>query len=540
MDAKQLAEQATALFSKRSTLVMMWQEVAENFYPERADFTVHRVVGTDFASGLMTSYPILARRDLGDQFGSMLRPTNKEWFHTTLSDVKRETLEAKRWLQMADQTMRKAMYDPIAHFNRALKEGDMDFASFGQCVITVELNSFGNALLYRCWHLRDVVWQENANGKICFIARKWKPGARDLLRTFPKAEFDKKIIDIAKKEPFKEVNVMHFLCEADMYDDKAGGKLYWSIYYDVDNDKVIEKTPLWNQMYVIPRWQTVSGSQYAYSPATVAALPEARLLQAMTLTLLEAGEKAVNPPMIATINVVKSDMDIAAGGVTWVDEEYDEKMGEALRPLTQDLRGMPLSQEMRADTRAILSQAFYLNKLTIPQRGPEMTAYEVSQRVQEYIRGALPLFEPMESNYNGQICEVTFDLLRRNFAFGSEYDMPVELRGANIDFQFESPLHDAIKSQKGHKFTEMSQLIAQAVALDPTAQAVPKTPQALRDALDGIGVEANWINSEIEVEKKAQEMAAQQAAQQMLASMQQGSEIAKNLGEAQQSQVPAV
>jgi hypothetical protein len=54
----------------------------------------------------------------------------------------------------------------------------------------------------------------------------------------------------------------------------------------------------WSLIYVIPRWQTVSGSQYAYSPATVAALPDARLIQAMTLTFFEAGEKATNPPMV--------------------------------------------------------------------------------------------------------------------------------------------------------------------------------------------------------------------------------------------------
>jgi hypothetical protein len=41
-----------------------------------------------------------------------------------------------------------------------------------------------------------------------------------------------------------------------------------------------------------------------------------------------------------------------------------------------------------------------------------MTAYEVGQRIQEYIRGALPLFEPMEMEYNGALCERTFEILQ--------------------------------------------------------------------------------------------------------------------------------
>jgi hypothetical protein len=60
-------------FVKRSSLMMLWQEIAENFYPERAEFTINRALGTDFGAGMMTSYPFLCRRDLGDQLGQMLR-----------------------------------------------------------------------------------------------------------------------------------------------------------------------------------------------------------------------------------------------------------------------------------------------------------------------------------------------------------------------------------------------------------------------------------------------------------------------------------
>jgi hypothetical protein len=48
------------------------------------------------------------------------------------------------------------------------------------------------------------------------------------------------------------------------------------------------------------------GLAYAYSPATVVALPDARLLQQMTLTLLEAGQKAVDPPLKATSEAIRA------------------------------------------------------------------------------------------------------------------------------------------------------------------------------------------------------------------------------------------
>ena len=37
----------------------------------------------------------------------------------------------------------------------------------------------------------------------------------------------------------------------------------------------MKAVPIRGRHYIVPRWQTVSGSQFAYSPGTVAALPDA-------------------------------------------------------------------------------------------------------------------------------------------------------------------------------------------------------------------------------------------------------------------------
>lgn len=541
MTPKALRELAEDLFGKRGRLMSLWQEIAENFYPERADFTVLRNLGDDYASHLTSSFPLLCRRDLGDQIGVMLRPTQKPWFHMMPSDTRIEDNPSRRWLEWADGVMRRAMYDPDALFARATKEADHDFASFGQTVISVELNRFRTSLLYRCWHLKDVVWRENQDGKIDFVARKWKVAVGDVIRYFPKAELDPKIARRAAKNPFDEITVMHVVCEAELWDGDTRGKARVSIYYDCEHNRPIEQTPIHGRIYVIPRWQTVSGSQYSFSPATVAALPEGRLLQAMTLTLLEAGEKAVNPPLIATKDVVKSDMQQFPGGVTWVDAEYDEKMGEALRAMNIDVKGLPISLEMVKDSRAVLQQCFFLNKLRAfnPNTDPQMTAFQAGQIVQEYIRGALPLFEPMEMNYNGGVCEETFDLLYRNSAFGSPMDLPRPLRNADIDFRFESPLHDAIEQQKGVKFLEFKQIVAEAVTLDPSTSHIPDAKVILRDVAAGIRVPSKWLRTEMQVEE-AEDAAAEAAKQQqLLATMQQGADVAATLGTARRDMAEA-
>lgn len=184
MDAKDLANVGEELFTKRSSLMMLWQEQAENFYPERADFTFRRTLGTDFAANMMSSYPLMCRRELGDQIGVMLRPTAKEWFKISPIDPKRETNAAKRWLEGAAGVMRRAMYDRRSQFTRASKESDHDFAAFGQSVKQTRLNRNRDALLYQTHHLRDCAWKENEEGTIGMFFRKWKPTARDLKRLF--------------------------------------------------------------------------------------------------------------------------------------------------------------------------------------------------------------------------------------------------------------------------------------------------------------------------------------------------------------------
>ncbi len=537
--ATDLLERGDKLFAARPRLLSLWQEIGQMFYPERADFTVSRVIGDTFADWLMTSYPLVARRDLGNSFSAMLRPTDKYWFEMATMRPNREDRNARAWFDYARDVMRRAMYARASQFVRATKEGDHDFAAFGQCVLTAELNSKGDDLLYRSWHLRDVAWCEDAEGRIDEVHRKWKPYARNLVQMFPNTA-GPKLKELAEKQPYEEVECRHIILCNDDYEPRAGKRApkqpFVSIYLNVFDNEFLEERPVWNPMYIIPRWETVSGSQYAYSPATVAALPDARLIQAMTLTLLEAGERFTNPPMIAVQEAIRGDVQLYAGGITWADAEYDERLGEVLRPLTQDKSGMPLGREMRNDVKEALAEAFYLNRLSMqPMTGAgdkEMTAFEVGQRVQEYIRQTLPLFEPVETDYNGGLCEVTFDLLMRGGAFGSYADIPPSIRGQDIQFRFISPLSEAIEAQKAGKLAAAKQIIATVTDLDPTAPMMLDVHKAERDAMMGMGVPAKWLRSEGQMKQIASYQARLGQAQRALAAMQASANTVKTLGDA--------
>lgn len=540
---KELVSQAEKTFARRSNILSLWQDIAENFYPERADFTSLHQIGEDYASHLMSGYPSMCRRDLANTLSGMLRPRGKPWFKTQMLDDRlNEEPRIRQATEWFDTRMRRRMYEQRAQFMRATKEGDHDFSAFGQCVIEARENLDKTGLLYLAFHLRDVAWCENAERAVDKVYLKWRPSARQLLSQFPKTS-DAKVHDMVRDNPDEEVCCYRIVMPADDYDsygvseeDKRKGPRNGplvSIYVDKDNDKILEEVRLWENPFVIPRWHTL-GSSYAISPATTIALPDSRLLQRMALTLLEAGEKAVDPPVVATSEVLRSDVQLFAGGITMVDRDYDERNGGALRPLDQDYRGLQFGLEMLQDVREQITAAFYLNKINLPPVGDDMTATEVQERVSEYVRQALPLFEPMETEYNGALCEKTFNIMLRGGYFGSLEGLPRELQGQDIKFVFDSPLQAATERAKAISFKESAELLAMAAQIDPGAVDYVNVGRALKDALRGVQAPATWIRSDEEVQQAAEDREAVQQAAGTAQAVSAGATVAGQVGQAAQ------
>ncbi len=519
-DIKHHLKTASKLFSDKAILDTRNQEIAENFYIERADFTNKRDIGDIYADHLFTSYPLVASRELSDMVGSMLRPKSSEWYYMSLLDDRYEDHASKQWMEHRVGLMRRAMYDPNAMFQRATKEADRDYTNFGNAVLSVEPNRFKNGLLYRNWHLRDVAWTEDAYGKVDAKYCKRKLTIRQIKQMF--GDKCHSTIKQAKDET-KEINVMHIVIPNDQYGIKTKLKNV-SLYVDVDNQHCMEERSLATEYYIIPRWATISGSQYAYSPAMIAALPDARLFQDMTRTILEAGEKAVNPPMIAQEEAIRSDISIFAGGITYVDSDYNERLGEVLRPLSIDRSGIPVGMELADRTQQALAKALYLDKFSLPSYN-EMTAREATIRDQEHIRAVMPIFEPMEEEYSAKVVQETFDVMWRMGWLGSTYDIPRSMQQAgDYQFKFVSPLSQGEEGRKTSRFFATLEIIQAASSISQTFANNVDIDKAGREAIQGSGADEEWLRDEDQVQEMQAEFEEKQMAAEAIGAMGQGAE----------------
>jgi hypothetical protein len=362
------------------------------------------------------------------------------------------------------------------------------------------------------------------------------------------AEYDA----ILKEDPHREIELRHICMPWDRYEPygltvrngpharerRRARYRFASAYIDPKRATIVREGGYFEFPYTVRRWQLQHGSPYARSPAADLGLVEARLLQNQERVLMDAGELAVDPPWIATRNAVLGDVRNYPGAVNYVDYDYDERGGASLR--TVEHKGqMPIGLEMKQDTRQVLAAAMFINKLSLPlgsSGNREMTVPEINERISEYIRSIGPAVEPFEA-HNAMLLDsaFTFNLRLGQFTEGLPVLLPdgspgpglrlvpEELRGADVEFEFDGPIQIAYRRQKLMKAKETILHVGEATKLLPPPKAEEvldnfDIDRIMRDGASYIGGEPEWLVPEDEV-AQLREMRA--------GKMQQAEELAK-------------
>lgn len=364
--------------------------------------------------------------------------------------------------------------------------------------------------MFELSHPRDNAWSCNRYNEVDVNHRKFKMTLRNVARRWGEKALTGAQQKTLEKNPYEEIEIRHVCMPAEDYEPysskkKLGGKPYVSVYINPVGAITCHESGYWEFPYLHRRWRVPTDSVYGYSPASMLGLVDARVLQSQARVILDAGELAVAPPLLAKRDAVLGGVNNYAGAVTWLDMEYDERFGEAIRALDNggDVR---LGLEMKIDTRNVLQAAWYLNKLNLPS-DKEMTAYEASERIAEYIRSAGPIFEPFEAD-NARMLDALFSMCLRLGYFGPIEAIPPEIRGGEIKWEFDTPVSQAYARMKVAKARETMEAFGMAVQADPNVRHDLDVRRMFRDTAVNIGGENDWL---IEEEKAAEALAAEAA-----------------------------
>jgi hypothetical protein len=525
-NAIELIKQGDKRFSARQTLDSLRQEIALSFAPHLASWTTTQQLSDDFCSHLADGTPLLLARDYVGQIGAMLRPPGKQWFwHRTPHDDLNNTPNVRRYLDARSSLMNRIVFDRMTGAEGALQQTDEFYGLFGDAVLSVDLSDKLSSLRIQSHHTKDCAWSIGKENKADVLTRKEMMQYRVVKARFsrPGDKLHPKLLEKCEKEGDQECEIRHEVRPASEYDayikkspmkHKDG---FVSVWVDVANKAIIRETYTPTFRYVIPRAGRRHGFAYGFSRATMAALPDARMLQQQAVAIIEAAEKQISPPLVAYTDAIRGD--VRLDGITWIDGKYDERSGDPLRTLELG-KNFQLGVEALLRTESQLTRAFYLDRLRMPDTRSSKSTMEVGFLIDEYIRSAVPLFSPMKVEYSDEFLFEVDTLIDLMGGYG-DMEKPQELKEVELVFAWDNPLTDMLERQKAQKASELA-ILAQswaglevAAAQSPALQQVD-TSKGFRESAMSIGV-ASWLVDERTAKKKGEELAQANQAREAVA-----------------------
>lgn len=517
---------AQSAFKVHQQYMQRYQDCAEIFCPERADFTTKRSPSDDRYEGVFTSAPQVMFRDLAHKLGSVIRPRGRNWFRaTTRPQMLMDDHDVRVWCENATRVTRNIIYEPQANFTSEMRQSDYDFVLIGWSVVAHPYNSTETGLSFRALHPRDCAWTSNADGHVDTMYTKMKMSLRNYAMIFGSDKLPSKWRDRLKDHGEEEHVVYRCVCPID-YNDRSPSEMIWNkarytaLYVCEDgdmNDGTIAEGFFLTFPFTVRQWLKSQGEAYPVSPVTSVGLADARTLNSAQETLLSAMELRTNPPKWLMAGAIRGEFDLRAGGITVVDDEYDVRTGDPIKALEIGEPGYGI--EFREALLMDLGSAFFEKVLKwLPDR--EMTAFEVGERLEMYATEAAPIFEPMEAD-NSRMLDSIFVQSMEKGAYGAVLDggqidgLPEAMKmGASVEFEFETPLSDAMRKLQVRQGDEII-LRAQSILNTGHPDAIASLDnlnwdQIKRDMSEGIGPQ-RWLHNPDDVQKKR--IAAAQAAQ---------------------------
>ncbi len=493
MQIADLLQREKDLRAARSTWEGHWQELGELLRTERADFTGEPGAGGPGAGERRTrrifdGTPQQAARGLASALDGMLKGRQSQWFHLRPEDEDLAQDENVRaWVRDIEQRMWRALYADRTHFAARSFETDLDLVVFGTGVFfTQEVP--GHGLHFRAFHLRDTLIAENDRGEIDTVFRAFRLTPRQAVQRFGADRVGAGTREQLRDGSRRKLRFLHVVTPRDELTEVAGEAVpalpVASAWIDVESNHLIGVGGYHEMPYAIPRWETVTGEVYGRSPAMLA-LPDVQTLNAISQTLLKAGQKAVDPPLLVAQEGLVSGVRLFPGGITYVD--YSNVPG-GQRPIDPLVAGanVPLGLEMENQRRDMVWAAFFRNVLQLPAAGPNMTATEVLERKAEFMRLIGPTFARLESDYVAPIVKRVFGLM---FRAGALPPPPDSLRGRPVRFAFDSPVMRAQKQMEALATRGALEQAAPFLELDPAAADHIDPDAALRLIFEAHGVD---------------------------------------------------
>lgn len=461
--------------------------------------------------------------DGGDRYTAAIAgltiPRNQRWHGVRFDDEELMKLPVLvRWCQHATDRLFAARYAPDAGFE---VQAHIDIRQEGKYGISPMWigDRPGRGLFYKTLHMSQVFCEEDYCGRVATVHRLYELPLLEAAREFGEQYLSDKSREMLRdpKKRHERIEILHVVRPNDKYEPgflDTRGKPIESLYIEKDQKWLMRRHGFYTHPIPVSRHVTGPSDVYGRSPA-MKALATIKGLQAMGRTILEAGNKAVDPPLL-----MSDDADIGklmtypgalnVGGL-------DDRGQQLVKPLYTGGE-LPVGMELRDGEREVVKRIFLEEMfLLLSNPSDRMTATQVVEQLRKEGVLVAPFAGRRETEKLGPQIERELEILMRR---GVIEPLPPEAKeaGARPRILMDNPLSKMARAEEVSGFTRTVEVAVQAASAGATeALEVINFEAGMRDLAHVLGARPTHIFSPDEV---AQRRADKQAREDAMAAAQ--------------------
>lgn len=525
MDIDATLRRQQALESQRATFDSHWQEVQDLVLPQTVGFTTSDTPGAKKMDKVFDSTPITANEYFAAAFQGMLTPATEQWHKLVPADPGlAEDYAVNAWCDAATEVLFRARYDPRAQFGQAIGEAFLALGAFGNAVVFVD-EKRGDHLVYKCGHPREYFFVENEWGVVDTMHRKLTMTAENMVRKFGESACPEGVQRDARQSPDKEYEVLHVVTPGYGKRQAFG---FESCYIAIAGKKELRRRGYRTFPYAVGRYTTTAGEVYGRGKGMIA-LPDVKTLNEMMKTILRAGQKVVDPPVLLNDDGALQAFQGRPGALNRGAVTAD---GKALaQPFISGAR-LDIGLDMVQDVRRRIEAVFHVDLFRILVDKPQqITATEALIRAQE--KGALlaPPALRLQGEFLGALVRRELDILTIAGNFPPMPDVLAYRGGVKVEYA--APINQAQKAQKGVAVNTFLSNVGALVEIDPGALDIVDTDEVVRVMRDVSGAPQKIVRSDEAVAARRQQKQQERDAAMALAAAEQSGKAAKDWTQAQ-------
>jgi len=488
-----------ALKKNRVNWESHWQDCIKYCIPAKNAVLNKGTPGAKVATDIYDSTAIDASQILAAGLHGYLTNPSSRWFSLGLR-IKElmKDVEARNWLKECEETI----FDVLnaSNFNQHIHETYIDFSVLGTACLYEEEDE-EETVRFFARPLSEVYILENNRERVDTVYRYFSLTARQAYQKW-QGKAGQKVLNLIEAKKFEEpVEFLHAVFPREERDPRkkdAINKPYASVWIELSQKQKVYEGGYDEFPFFCPRFTKLSGVVYGYSPAMIA-LPDIKMLNAMSKTILKAAQKKIDPPVILPDDGFLLPFNISAGAVNF-------KRRTAIR-------------------RAFFADMF----LMLAMLDKQMTAKEVTERVNERMLILGPVLGRLMNELLDPIITRTFNILLRG---GKLPPPPAILQGQEYTIEYISPLARAQKMVQIQALTELLAIIREMAETIPDVLDNIDYDKTVKEFAD-IYNAPEILRSDEEVRQIRQQRLQQAQTQQFLQEATQGAEAIKTISEIQ-------